>query len=112
MIYLFIIVLVAAAGITRLWLQQRRERQTLSSVDSFWDGLEKISTPSEVWGELTDEDGVRPEQPVQEIVMERPSVPRRTRRPSGRGSREIDPARRAAAKARLEARRRASRRAV
>lgn len=106
MIYLFIIVLAAAAGITRLWMLQRRERQTLSSVDSFWNGLEKISTPLEAWGDVKGvEEGVR-------LPAPRPSEPRRTQRPSSKSSREIDPARRVAAKARLEARRRAARRAV
>lgn len=106
MIYLVIIVLIAAAAITRLWLQQRRERQSLSTVDSFWDGLEKISMPVESWADL------EPETPAV-TAAEKPAPPPRKRRPAtSRARSEIDPERRAAAKARLEARRRSSRRAV
>jgi hypothetical protein len=41
--YLIIVVVVAAAGIFRLWLQQRRERSQLETIEGFNTALEKIS---------------------------------------------------------------------
>lgn len=43
MAYLVILVVVAAAGIFRLWLQQRRERSQLETIEGFNTALEKIS---------------------------------------------------------------------
>jgi hypothetical protein len=107
LIYLIIIVVVAAAGITRLWLVQRQHKQPMETVDGFWEGLERISSA-----------------PLAEFEMQVPSEPEPTRpsrrkkrpasasdsraRPPVRGS-DLDPERRAAAKARLEARRRSQR---
>jgi hypothetical protein len=41
--YLVILVVVAAAGIFRLWLQQRRERSQMETIEGFNTALEKIS---------------------------------------------------------------------
>lgn len=118
MIYLAIIVLVAAAGIARLWLLQHRQRQNLSTVDAFWDGLEKISTPTAGLKGLDPEDAAPRSRPVSGGPLESapvsPGGPLKSapRRPARRSSRELDPDRRAAAKARLQARRRSSRGAV
>lgn len=117
MIYLVIIVLVAAAGIARLWLLQRRQRQNLSTVDAFWDGLEKISTPTAGWNGLDPEDAAPTSRPVSGGPLESAPISggpleSAPRRPARRSSRELDPDRRAAAKARLQARRRSSRGAV
>ena len=42
MTYLVIIVLVAVLGITRLWLQQRREQSQLDTIEGFSSALEAI----------------------------------------------------------------------
>lgn len=42
MVYLVIIVVVAAAGILRLWLEQRREQSQLDSIAGFSSTLEAI----------------------------------------------------------------------
>jgi hypothetical protein len=42
-VYLLIMVLVAGAGIARLWLLQRRQRALLQTVDGFRESLERIS---------------------------------------------------------------------
>jgi hypothetical protein len=85
LIYLIIMVVVAAAGIARLWLQQRRQQARLYSVTEFRTGLEKMSPPE------------------RSVRVERRPVPRRPAGP--RKIQPLDPARRAAAKKRLEARR-------
>ncbi|MQB00028.1 MAG: hypothetical protein GEU78_06995 [Actinobacteria bacterium] len=90
--YLAIMVLVAAAGITRLYLQQRRERLSVEKADGFWAGLERIA--------------VHPDPRATAPIKRR----ERTARPKMFGGRAratgIDPARRAAAKRRIEQRRR------
>ncbi|MGH2787537.1 MAG: hypothetical protein ACRDJV_06460 [Actinomycetota bacterium] len=43
MAYLVILVVVAAAGIFRLWLQQRREHSQMDTIQGFNAALEKIS---------------------------------------------------------------------
>ncbi len=93
MIYLVIMVAVAAAGITRLWLQQRRESARMNTVDGFRESLERISS----------QQGHRTERVVNRSST-RPGM-RTTGRPQ-----PMDPARRAAAKRRIEARRRARQR--
>ena len=85
--YLSIMVLVAAAGILRLWLIQRRER-ALATADDFLAGLEKIAT----------------HLPTEPVAKEGRVSRWRLRRRRGR-SRHLDPARRSAAKRRIEARR-------
>lgn len=91
MVYLVILVLAASVAIGRLWLMQRRQRSHLQTVEGFRSGLERLAEPS---------------TPV-------PGPRRTTGRvaaPTSNGrTLELDPARRAAAKKRIEARRRAMR---
>ena len=42
MLYLVIVLLVAVAGITRLYLMHRRERSQLDTIDGFRDSLDRI----------------------------------------------------------------------
>ena len=46
MVYLFIIFLVAATGITRLWLQQRREQSQMDTIEGFNSALQAMSPPA------------------------------------------------------------------
>lgn len=87
MIYLAIMFVVAAVGMTVLWVQQRRERSHLETVESFQSSMEKISP----------EAGSRPASPRKPV-----------RRGSPAEANRLDPARREAARRRLEARRRAA----
>lgn len=99
MVYLFIMVMVAGAGIMRLWLMQRRQRAHLETVDGFRSSLERISEQTRARPA-----GLR-------RVPGRPNgAPRRPHSVSR--STGMDPARRAAAKRRIEARRRARARAA
>ena len=103
MIYLVIMFLVAGTGLASLWVQQRRARAHLESVDGFRTSLQKLSTA-----------------PVsrRRVPAQRQTTPRRVsaqapvRRgaPAGHRSsrRSMDPVRRAAARKRIEARRRAA----
>jgi hypothetical protein len=102
-LYLLIMVVVAAAGITRLWLMQRRQRALLQTVDGFRSSLERISEQTRARPA-----GVR--RPSRAHAAGPRHAPRRPR-PQARGG-SIDPARRAAAKRRIEARRRARARAA
>lgn len=87
MTYLIFLVVLASAAIFRLWITQRRAQAHLSTVHTFQDSLEKIST--------------RPARSSR-------SIPTHSLRPpSRRGHRVLEPERRAAAKRRIEARRRA-----
>ena len=110
MLYLLIVLFVAAAGITRLYLMHRRERSQLNSIDGFRNSLDRIgwhATPKRV--------AARPD--IRARAVSRAGATERTAtrghraaaRPqrSGRHNR-LDPARREAAKRRLEARRRGS----
>lgn len=81
MIYLVILVLVAAFGIFRLWLYQRRHTVRMTSIKGFQDGLRAISPETDL-----------PIRPTQARV---PAAQR------------MDPDRRAAARQRIDARRRA-----
>ena len=96
MTYLVIMVVVAAAGIATLWVQQHRQRAHLTSVDDFRSSLERISaqTDPRVRGERVRGPRSRPS----------------TRPVPGRVT-PLDPARREAAKRRLDARRAARARA-
>jgi predicted pyridoxine 5'-phosphate oxidase superfamily flavin-nucleotide-binding protein len=85
LIYLLVMVALAAAGIARLWLQQRRQRARTFTVTEFRSGLEKMSE-SEFVGKP---------------AVTRAPAARRTVGPT----QPLDPARRAAAKRRLEERR-------
>ncbi|MGH2694507.1 MAG: hypothetical protein ACRDJJ_06760 [Actinomycetota bacterium] len=81
MIYLVILVLVAAFGILRLWLYQRRHIARMTSIEGFKDGLRAISPETEL-----------------------PTRPTDTQVPAAQS---LDADRRAAARRRIEARRRA-----
>jgi hypothetical protein len=87
LIYLVIFVVVAGGGIGSLWLYQRRERKQLNSVDSFCASLERIST----------------HKIVTPVRIDR--GPSRARPGGSRGPEPLDPARREAARRRLERRR-------
>lgn len=102
MFYLAIMIVVAAAGILRLWLYQRKERTRLTSVDEFKSSLERISAGT---GALTP---VRPTKRVRMINEARVVVDSRPSSNVGHAHpAPLDPNRRAAAKRRIEARRRA-----
>ena len=45
MVYLVIIFVVASLGITRLWLQQRREQSQMDTIQGFNSALEAMSPP-------------------------------------------------------------------
>ncbi len=90
MVYLVIMVLVAAVGIGSLLLQQRRQTAHLDSVEGFRESLRKISPES----------APGPFQQAQ-VGARRPQA----RRTTGRAV-PLDPKRREAARLRLEARRR------
>ena len=114
MVYLVIMFIVAAAGITRLWLQQRKERSHLDSVDGFRESLESIQ-PVYTAPALTERPGraraLRPERAAASAPTPiRHTAP--TRRSAIPKHKPLDPERRAAAKRRLEARRKARSRAA
>lgn len=92
MIYIVILLLVAGAGIGSLWAQQRRQRAHLETAESFRSSLEKIAPHAHPG-------------PFRRAMRAgtRPSG----RRPLGRPV-PLDPERREAARARVEARRRAA----
>jgi hypothetical protein len=86
-IYLAIMFVVAAVGMGVLWVQQRRERSHLETVESFQSSMAKISPEADP----------------------RPARKQRKARPEPSGvANQLDPARREAARRRLEARRRAA----
>lgn len=85
MVYVVILILVAAAGIAKLYLTQRRQRATLETVEGFRASLERIATDPGL------------------------GYARATRRSGSRRPRTLDPDRREAARRRLEARRAARR---
>jgi hypothetical protein len=89
-LYLIVMVVVAAAGITRLWLQQRREHIRLGSPDGFRESLERISA----------------ETPRRPTTRRSDRGPLRSDRSYGTPRPPLDPERRAAAKRRIEERRR------
>lgn len=86
MVYLAVMFVVAAVGMSVLWVQQRRERSHLETVERFQSSMAKIS----------------PE------AAPRPVKIRKTVRAESTGKGHLDPARREAARRRVEARRRAA----
>lgn len=106
MIYLVIMFLVAGTGLASLWVQQRRARAHLETVDGFRTSLQKLSAAP----------APRPRRRVpaqgQAAAPRRVAAQAPVRRgaPAGHRSsrRSIDPERRAAARQRIEARRRAA----
>ena len=97
MTYLAIMFLLAGAGILRLWIAQRRERSHIDTVDGFKAGLEAISAPT---SHVVQRPANTPRRSERPMPVNRPT---RTASPS---TLTLDPARREAAKRRLEARRR------
>jgi hypothetical protein len=87
--YLIIFLLVAAAGIGSLYFHQRRQRAHLDSVDGFRESLLKISSHRIA---VPEGDGPESHAPMHDDES-----------PNGRMP--LDPARREAARRRLEARR-------
>ena len=101
MIYLVIMLLVAGTGRVSLWVAQRRERDHLDTVDGFQSSLARLSEAPTIRPRRRAAAPVRRQTPA----PIRRGIPAR-RRPSGRRA-SMDPARRAAAQKRIEARRRA-----
>jgi len=101
MIYLVILVLAASVSIGRLSMMQRRQRSHLQTVDGFRSSLQRLSEPATLAP-------IRAQQPARrKMAVRRDPVPRRiaTPRMAHRRPEKLDPARRAAAKRRIEARR-------
>jgi hypothetical protein len=102
-VYLAILVLVATAGLARLWLQYRREqRNRLADIDGLRSKLERLSAQPAL--------GPAPDSPGDGRTSAT-SSPRRAVPPTGRSG-PLDPvpepleqSRREAAKRRIEARR-------
>jgi hypothetical protein len=96
-VYLIIMVVVAGLGIGRLWLMQRKHATTLQTVDGFRSSLECLSD--------------QPAAPPRQSSLSQPSAASQFEPddPSLSAYRQpLDPERRAAAKRRLEARRRSN----
>ena len=109
--YLLIMLLVAVAGVTRLYLMHRRERSQLDSIDGFRYSLDRIgwhASPKRVAARPD----IRARAAARSTATERTVTRshRTTARPQRGATRSnrLDPARREAAKRRLEARRRGS----
>ncbi len=106
MIYLVILVLAASLSIGRLWMLQRRQRSHLQTVDGFRSSLQRLSEPA-------NPTPAPARTPVRRRTEARVAAPRRnasprrkaTPRSAHRRPEKLDPARRAAAKRRIEARR-------
>jgi hypothetical protein len=97
-IYLGIMFLVAATGVAALWVQQRRERAHLGTVDGFRTSLERLSEAPRIGTRRRAVPGRSAAGPRRAVSQGRPSGNRAP----------LDPARRAAARKRIEARRRAA----
>ncbi len=104
-----IMVVVAGAGILRLWLLQRKEESRLDAVDDFRLGLEAISVQTSGRGARVYAPTSHRPMPVRSVMEKRVVVDSgpANRRYSSPSPQPLDPARRAAAKRRIEARRRA-----
>jgi hypothetical protein len=106
-IYLVIMFLVAGTGLATLWVQQRRTRAHLETVDGFRSSLERLSTAPVVGARRRSAPARAAGTPRRAAA----AAPRRRGAPAHRTSRAaLDPQRRAAARKRIDARRRASRR--
>jgi len=100
-IYLVILVLAASVSIGRLWMMQRRQRSHLQTVDGFRSSLQRLA-------ERVNLAPIRAQPAARRKVgVRRDPAPRRiaTPRMAHRRPEKLDPARRAAAKRRIEARR-------
>lgn len=98
MIYLVILVVASSLAIGRLWLMQRKQRSHLQTVDGFWNSLECLSEDPAPRQQRPESPVVRRARRARGTLSEAPDRPQ-----------PIDPARRQAAKKRIEARRRAMR---
>lgn len=99
MIYLVILVVAASLSIGRLWMLQRRQKSHLQTVDGFRAGWQALSEPANTGPAPRRRPPRHASQPVE--VARRKATPRAAhRRPE-----KLDPARRAAAKKRIAARR-------
>lgn len=110
MLYLLIVLFVAAAGITRLYLMHRRERSQLNSIDGFRDSLDRIgwhAAPKRVAARPDIRARAEARASASELTVTRSHRAAARPQRDGRNNR-LDPARREAAKRRLEARRRGS----
>ncbi len=112
MLYLAILVVVAIIGITKLYLQQRKERSHIQTVDGFRTSLQRLSDGSVTapgQGAAPPPAAAEPE-PAGSVEPEVVAFPEPVRTLGSRRSHPVlDPARRAAAKRRIEERRRAAR---
>ena len=108
MIYLIIMFLIAATGLTSLWINQRRARAHLETVDGFRSSLQRLSE-APLAGPRRRVPGRRSSQARDRGRVE-PAARRGAAargRPSGRRA-PMDPVRRAAARKRIDARRHAA----
>jgi hypothetical protein len=106
LIYLVIMFLVAGTGLASLWVQQRRARAHLETVDGFRSSLERLSQAPTV-ARTRRRPAAAPRAAAPRRVAS--TSPGRRGAPGHRSSRHaLDPQRRAAAKKRIEARRRAA----
>jgi hypothetical protein len=94
-VYLVIMVAIAIAGIGRLWWIQRRHATSLQTVEGFRSSLERLSGNSDASAVPSKPRPAPGADPKNKPVYDPYSEP-------------LDPQRRAAAKRRLEARRRGS----
>lgn len=106
LIYLVIMFLVAGTGLATLWVQQRRTKAHLESVDGFRSSLEALSTAPVVRARRRRPPAAQRNAAPRRVAS---TSPGRRGAPSHRTSRNaLDPERRAAARKRIEARRRAA----
>lgn len=94
MIYLVVLVLAASLAIGRLWLLQRRQRSHLQSVEGFRSGLDVLAPIA---------------HPHRRPSRRSAATSETSARTTNGRPQELDPARRAAAKERIKARRKAMR---
>ncbi|MGH2698987.1 MAG: hypothetical protein ACRDJL_07300 [Actinomycetota bacterium] len=99
MIYLVILVLAASLSIGRLWMLQRRQKSHLQTVDGFRAGWHALSEPANP--PPLPQRGSGRRSPHRIEATRRKATPHAAHRRPER----LDPARRAAAKRRIAARR-------
>lgn len=108
MIYLVIMFLVAGTALASLWVQQRRTRAHLETVDGFRSSLEALSAAPVVTPRRRRPRAARAARSPRRAMT---TSPARGGAPLHRSARSsLDPQRRAAARKRIEARRRAANR--
>jgi hypothetical protein len=106
MVYLVIFLLVAAAGLLRLWIQHRRERSRLRDVDGIMSSLEKLASQEPLGPVAHSHEmgapGASSSSRSSAALARAASAEPRGAEPS---STALDPQSRRAARARIEARR-------